>query len=136
MKCILAQTTIIIQPNPPCILSHPAEALQCRYYCLTDKKCEPPPPVVHDGVEEYQVECILDSWIFRGKLKYLVWWKGYSIKEDEWRPSKDVKGTTRLVSEFYRQNPKAPQHISAVNFSKLPFHTLTNFTDTSDTVPS
>ena len=28
------------------------------------------PPVVHDGVEEYEVEKILDSQIFHGKVKY------------------------------------------------------------------
>src|SRR5882672_2182333 len=48
-------------------------------------QCDPPPPVVRDGVEEYEVECILDSQIFRGKLEYLVHWKGYGIEEDEWR---------------------------------------------------
>jgi len=37
------------------------------------------------------VEQILDSRVFRGKLKYLVYWKGYGIEEDEWRPAEDVK---------------------------------------------
>ena len=44
----------------------------------------PPPPVVRDGIEEYEVEKILDSWIFRGKVEYLVCWKGYGVEEDEW----------------------------------------------------
>src|SRR5882672_5405475 len=97
---------------------------------------DPPPPVVRDGVEEYEVECILDSRIFQGKIEYLVCWKGYGIEEDEWRPSDDVKGAKRLVSEFHQQNPEAPQHISAIDFSKLPFRPLTNFMDTPDTVPA
>jgi len=54
---------------------------------------DPPPPIVCDGVKEYKVEQILDSWVFRGKLEYLVCWKGYGIKEHEWRPAKDVKGS-------------------------------------------
>jgi len=54
------------------------------------------------------VEHILDSCVFRGKLKYLVWWKGYGIEEDEWRLSEDVEGMKRLMSGFHRQNPKAP----------------------------
>jgi len=69
------------------------------------------------------VECILDSRIFRGKLEYLVHWKGYGIEEDEWRPSDDVKGAKRLVSEFHQQNPEAPQHISpstSLNFPSAP----------------
>jgi len=53
-----------------------------------------------------------------------------------WRLSKDVKGMRRLMSEFHRQNPKAPQHISAIDFSRLPFGPLTNFMDTLDTGPS
>src|SRR5882672_2339179 len=82
---------------------------------------DPPPPVICDGVEEYEVEYILDSRIFQGKLEYLICWKGYDIEEDEWRPSEDVKGVRRLVSEFHQQNPEAPHHISATYFSKLPF---------------
>jgi len=49
--------------------------------------------VIKDGVEEYKVECILDSQVFRNKLEYMVHWKGYGVEEDEWRLAKDVKGT-------------------------------------------
>ena len=38
------------------------------------------------------------------------------------------------MSEFHRQNPEAPQHILAIDFPKLPFCPLTNFTDTPGTV--
>ena len=38
---------------------------------------DPPPPVIKVGVEEYEVEHILDSQVFRNKLEYLVHWKGY-----------------------------------------------------------
>src|SRR5882724_10363631 len=95
-----------------------------------------PPPVVKDGVEEYEVEQILDSQLFRGRLEYLVHWKGYGVEEDKWRLVEDVKGSRRLVSEFHCRNPEAPQHISTLDFSNLPFRPLSNFTDTPDTVPS
>ena len=52
-----------------------------------------PPPVVKDRVEEYEVERILDSQLFRGKLEYLVSWKGYGVEEDEWRLVKDIRGS-------------------------------------------
>ena len=53
------------------------------------QKCHlpPPPPIIHDGVKEYEVEKILDSWIFCRKVEYLVCWKGYGVKEDEWHPT-------------------------------------------------
>ena len=44
----------------------------------------PPPLVICDGIEEYEVKKILDSRIFRGKVEYLVRWKGYGVEEDEW----------------------------------------------------
>jgi len=33
MKCIPTQNTIVIQLNPPCILSDPAATLQCGHHC-------------------------------------------------------------------------------------------------------
>src|SRR5882724_5411169 len=92
-----------------------------------------PPPIVCDGIEEYQIEQILDSQVFRGRLEYLVCWKGYGIKEDDWRPAGDVKGSKWLVSEFHCRNPEAPQHISTLYFANLPFHPISNLTDTPDT---
>ena len=49
------------------------------------QECHPPlpPPIVCDGVKEYKVEKILDSWILCGKIKYLVCWKGYGVEEDK-----------------------------------------------------
>jgi len=38
---------------------------------------------LHDGVEDYESEFILDSQMFQGKLEYLVNWKGYRIEDNE-----------------------------------------------------
>ena len=46
-----------------------------------------PPLVVCDSVKEYEVEKILNSWIFHRKVEYLICWKGYGVKEDEWCPA-------------------------------------------------
>src|ERR1700731_3431041 len=42
----------------------------------------PPPPVIVDGEEEYEVEWIEDSQVYRRQLQYLVKWKGYN--ENSW----------------------------------------------------
>ena len=89
----------------------------------------PPPPVIRDGIPEYEVEKILDSRVFRGRLEYLVRWKGYGAAEDLWVPTRDVSGAKRLVKEFHRLNPEAPQHISATLYASLPFRPLVNFTE-------
>ena len=68
----------------------------------------PPPPVIHDGIKEYEVERILDSRLFCGRIEYLVCWKGYGVEEDEWRPSQDIRGVKRLVDAFHCAHPEAP----------------------------
>ena len=66
------------------------------------QECHPPlpPPIVHDGIKEYEVEKILDSRTFHGKVEYLVCWKGYGVEEDKWHPARDVQGSKRLATEF------------------------------------
>ena len=68
-----------------------------------------PPPIVCDGIEEYEVEKILNSQIFHGKVEYLVCWKGYGVEEDEWRPVCDVQGSKQLIAEFHCTHPQAPR---------------------------
>ena len=88
----------------------------------------PPPPIIRDGIPEYEIERILDSRVFRERLEYLVCWKGYGAADVQWVPARDVSGAMRLVAEFHKQNPEAPQHISATLYATLPFQPLQNFT--------
>ena len=106
------------------VLLHPYEedpVLECH--------TPPPPPlIIQDSVPEYEVERILDSQVFRGRLEYLVHWKGYGAADDQWVPARDVSGARRLVAEFHKRNPEAPQRISAALYATLPFQPLQNFT--------
>ena len=69
-----------------------------------ERKARPPPlPTIVDGEQEYNVEEVLDSRIFQGRLEFLV--KGY--EENSWEKEGDVHAQ-RLVNDFYRRHPGVP----------------------------
>ena len=68
----------------------------------------PPPPVLKDGAVEYEVERIDDSRVQRGRLQYLVKWKGYPPSENTWESTSAVRNSQDLIDEFHRDHPLAP----------------------------
>jgi len=52
------------------------------------------------GEKEYKVEEILDRQERRGKIKYLVKWKGYTVEENTWEGLENLKNTMKKVEEF------------------------------------
>ena len=83
----------------------------------------PPPPEVIDGEEEYLVEEILDSKMFRGRLRFKIKWEGYGPEHDSWEYATEVHAPDR-IAEFYQKNPTAPRHIRAAVFSTIPFRPI------------
>ena len=65
----------------------------------------PPPPVRLQDQEEYTVAKILNSRFHRGRLQYLVGWKGYSPEDNSWEPEENVHAP-RLVKAFHQRHPK------------------------------
>ena len=47
--------------------------------------------------EEFEVSQVLDSGSVRGKLHYLVRWKGYGAEDDLWVPEQELEGTDALA---------------------------------------
>ena len=78
----------------------------------------PLPPEIIEGVEEYEVEEIIDSRMHRGRLEYLVHWKGYPKEDRTWEPSKNLTHAKNLVSHFHQTHPSAPR---PVNFTQVRF---------------
>ena len=71
----------------------------------------PPPPVEVDGVEQWEVEEIVDStWERRGRgkprLKYTVKWRGYN--ETSIEPAYYLEDCAELVRNFHRRYPNKP----------------------------
>ena len=60
----------------------------------------PLPPVEVVGEKEYEVEEILDRQERRGKTKYLVKWKGYTVEENTWVGLENLKNAMEKVEEF------------------------------------
>ena len=87
-------------------------------------KVPPPPPEVIEGEEEYLVEEILDSKMFRGRLKFKIKWEGYRPEHDSWEYAAEVHVPDR-VADFYRKNLAAPRQIRAAIFAQIPFKPLT-----------
>ncbi|KAG5730106.1 hypothetical protein E4T56_gene1853 [Termitomyces sp. T112] len=73
----------------------------------------PLPPVLVNDEEEYEVEEILDSRMFRGRLQFKVKWKGYGIEDISWEPQASVHAPA-LIRDFYRRHPNAPKAIQGI----------------------
>jgi hypothetical protein len=74
-----------------------------------------PPPDLVDGMEEYEVETVLDSRRHgRGcKLQYLIAWKGYPDSDNQWVNWDDAEGAEEAIREFKHLNPDCEIHIKA-----------------------
>jgi len=78
----------------------------------------PPPPIVVDGEEEWEVEEILDSRWHRRRFQFLVKRKGFSREHNSWEVASNVKAPD-LVVEYYRKHPAAPRHICRIDFDAI-----------------
>ena len=79
-----------------------------------------PPPELVDGVEEFEVEKILDSRR-RGrgrKLQYLVKWVGYPDSDNQWEDW-DQLTADEAIWEFKRANPKSEIHLKAGRVERM-----------------
>ena len=61
--------------------------------------------------EEYEVDYIVASRIYRRQLQYLVHWKGYEEHEYTWEPASNVKNAPLVVEHFYKENLSAPRKL-------------------------
>ena len=57
--------------------------------------------VVVEGVEEFEVAKVLDHRKRRGKLEFLVEWKGYGKSDNTWEPRGNL-GNNAALNEYLR----------------------------------
>ena len=64
------------------------------------QKKEEEKPIEVEGVEEWEVEKILNKKKIRGVEKYLIWWKGFTAEGDTWERKENLKNAEELIEEF------------------------------------
>lgn len=61
-----------------------------------------PPPDLIEGEEEFEVEAIVGHKKNRGRLTYLVKWKGYPISENSWEPGSHLTNAQEMLTAYKR----------------------------------
>ena len=64
------------------------------------QKKEEGKPVEVEGVEEWEVEKILNKKKIRGVEKYLIRWKGFTVEGNTWERKENLKNAEELIEEF------------------------------------
>jgi len=75
----------------------------CYKEQVKGQKKEEGKPVEVEGVEEWEVEKILNKKKIRGVEKYLIWWKGFTVEGDTWERRENLKNAEKLIKEFERE---------------------------------
>jgi len=102
VKGIISSNAIELE-LPKSIRIHPVvNVSRVRLYKLQVKgqKKTPPKLVIIKGEEEFKVEKIINKRTVRGKEKFLVRWKGYTVEEDTWENRENLENAKELVEEF------------------------------------
>ena len=60
------------------------------------------------GVEEYDVEKILQHRKRGNSTQYLVRWKGFTASDDTWEPASNLKNAKKAIQEYEAQGFEAP----------------------------
>jgi len=72
----------------------------CYKEQVEGQKKEEGKPIEVEGIEEWEVEKILNKKKIRGVEKYLIRWKGFTVEGDTWERRENLKNAEELIKEF------------------------------------
>ena len=75
---------------------------------LPNQVIPPPPPIEVEGEEEWEVQEILDSRWYYGRLQYRVKWTGYET-DDSWYNADGFANSQELTAAFHNRYPNKPK---------------------------
>ena len=79
-------------------------------YYARDGEPPPPGPVTDPGQEgEYEVEQLLNRKHIRGRMHYLVRWKGHAPADDSWEPVEHLTNCAERIAEYEAAAPRRPK---------------------------
>ena len=67
---------------------------------LSERVQSPSSSIIIEEFEEFEVEEILDSWIYYNKLQYFVDWKDYKSDEWIWESIEFLKNAKDVIARF------------------------------------
>ena len=76
-----------------------------EYFKRDTAPTEPPPEVDEFGEENYYVDKVLDTRIFRRKRQFLIRWEGYDSSHDSWEPLDCLEGCQEKLAEYLVKYP-------------------------------
>ena len=76
---------------------------------FSSQRKQPPPPIIIEGEPEYELEEIIDSRLYYGKLQYRAKWTGYSPEHDKtWYPYENFENADLARKQFHQRYPNKP----------------------------
>lgn len=87
---------------------HPVLLQPVPHDPLPGQRSQPPPPIVLNDEEEYEVRQVLDSRYNRRRkrLEYLIQWKGYD--QADWEPVENTTNAQEMTNAFHLKYPRKP----------------------------
>ena len=68
-----------------------------------EREEQPPPPILVEGEEEYEVEEILRHKGQGARRLYQVLWKGYPVTEASWEPESHLRNAPLILERYLRR---------------------------------